>query len=221
MPILNPWHGCHKISACCANCYMYRRDESIGKDASIEYIFVRSNRKTIGIQIKPDGSVILRAPARCSKAYAEQFLYEKQDWIEKARKRVLAKQKEAANVPAPKPFTAEELSEMKALAAKVIPGLVREVSSEMGVTYGRITIRAQKTRWGSCSSKGNLNFNCLLMKMPENVIRYVVVHELAHRRHMNHSKAFWNEVAKYQPSYKDDKIKLRAAGNELIKRLPK
>ena len=186
----------------------------------MEYTFVRSNRKTIGIQIKPDGSVILRAPKRCSKAYAEQVLYEKLDWIEKTKKRLAAKEKENANTPVPKPFTAAELAEMRTDAAKVIPSLVRKVSAEMGVTYGKITIRAQKTRWGSCSSKGNMNFNCLLMKMPENVIRYVVVHELAHRKHMNHSTAFWNEVARYQPTYKKDKKALRAAGNELIKRLP-
>ena len=186
----------------------------------MEYTFIRSARKTIGIQIKPDGSVILRAPMRCSRAQAEQFLYEKQDWIEKTKKRLAAKQQEAENAGGAKPYTAAELIEMRIAAEKVIPAVVCETAAQMGITYGRVTIRTQRTRWGSCSAKGNLNFNCLLMKMPENVVRYVVVHELAHRRHMNHSPAFWSEVAKYQPTYKEDRAYLRKHGDEFIRRLP-
>ena len=86
--------------------------------------------------------------------------------------------------------------QQKKLASKAldyIPGRVKYYADIIGVTYGKITIRNQKTRWGSCSSKGNLNFNCLLMLMPPEVIDYVVVHELCHRKQMNHSKAFWRK----------------------------
>jgi hypothetical protein len=72
----------------------------------------------------------------------------------------------------------------------------------MGITYGRISVRDQKTRWGSCSSKGNLNFNYRLYYMPQHLMDYVIIHELSHRKQMNHSKLFWAEVQKYCPNYK-------------------
>jgi predicted metal-dependent hydrolase len=90
----------------------------------------------------------------------------------------------------------------------------------MGVTYGRITVRSQKTRWGSCSSTGNLNFNCLLMLAPEQVVDYVVVHELCHRLHMNHSADFWKLVAAYLPDYARWRKWLKENGEELLSHLP-
>ena len=87
----------------------------------------------------------------------------------------------------------------------------------IGVDYGRITIRNQKTRWGSCSSKGNLNFNCLLMLTPPEVIDYVVVHELCHRKEMNHSKDFWREVEKVLPNYLDQVKWLKDEGSNVIR----
>ncbi len=86
-------------------------------------------------------------------------------------------------------------------AIDVIPERVRPYAPIVGVTYGRITIRNQKTRWGSCSSKGNLNFNVALMLVPEEVMDYVVVHELTHRKEMNHSQNFWTEVERVCPEY--------------------
>ena len=85
--------------------------------------------------------------------------------------------------------------------------------------YGRITIRAQRTRWGSCSAQGNLNFNCLLMLTPDNVMEYVVVHELCHRKEMNHSARFWSEVEKILPDYRRSRQWLKDNGGGLIGRL--
>ena len=96
----------------------------------------------------------------------------------------------------------EEIKQLTELAKEVIPQRVAFFAAQMGVNYGRITIRNQKTRWGSCSQAGNLNFNCRLMKMPPEVLDYVVVHELCHRKQMNHSRAFWEEVEKVLPDYR-------------------
>lgn len=85
----------------------------------------------------------------------------------------------------------------------------------MGVSYGRISIREQKTRWGSCSSQGNLNFNWRLIFAPENVLDYVVVHELAHRKEMNHSKAFYAIVESVLPDYRVSRKWLRDNGDRL------
>ena len=85
-------------------------------------------------------------------------------------------------------------------------------AARMKVSYGRITIRDQKTRWGSCSSRGNLNFNWRLLLMPERVMDYVIVHELAHRREMNHSAAFWQIVETYLPDYRERRQWLKENG---------
>ncbi len=188
----------------------------------MEYTFVRSNRRTIGITIEKDGSIVLRAPIFCSKKRAEEFLYSKQDWIRRTQKKMerqrLLSEAEADDQIVP--FTKEELDELGKRARKILIPMTEEIAEYMGVKYGRIAIRTQRSRWGSCSSKGNLNFNRLLVLLPENVQRYVVVHELCHLKEMNHSKRFWAEVAKYQPTYKADRKQLKELESALLSRIP-
>ncbi|MCI5857331.1 MAG: M48 family metallopeptidase [Agathobacter sp.] len=167
----------------------------------MEVNIIRSNRKTIAIQVNPDCTVTVRAPKRIATRDIEQFVHEKEPWIRKHLAQM--KERQAQNPPMePQALTKEVLEELTARAKEYIPDRVAYFAKIVGVDYGRITIRHQKTRWGSCSSKGNLNFNCLLMRMPPEVIDYVVVHELCHRKEMNHSKAFWHEVEKVLPDYK-------------------
>lgn len=100
-----------------------------------------------------------------------------------------------------KKLTIDEIRQLADKALEAIPERVKHYAPLVGVTYGRITIRNQRSKWGSCSSKGNLNFNCLLMLTPPEVIDSVVVHELCHRKEMNHSDKFYSEVLRVFPDY--------------------
>ena len=113
----------------------------------------------------------------------------------------------------------DEIRRLGEQALKVIPDRVRHYAPLIGVRYGRITIRCQKTRWGSCSSNGNLNFNCLLMLTPSEVIDSVVVHELCHRKEMNHSQAFYAEVLRVYPEYHKWNQWLKKHGPAIMKRV--
>lgn len=175
----------------------------------ITYEWIRSKRRSIAIQVKADGRVIVRSPSSVSKKQVDQLLQEKRDWI-------LKQQEELKNVKEKKIMITEEMrTKGVRKALEQIPERVAYYASIMGVSYGRITIREQKTRWGSCSDKGNLNFNWKLVLMPEEVLDYVVVHELAHRKEMNHSKEFWKIVEKVLPDYKERRKVLTEMGRQL------
>lgn len=177
---------------------------------NIAYRVIPSDRRTVAIQILPDGQVLVRCPKTMDRAQVERFVQSKERWILK-------------HLPAPgqpfEPFDRKVLKNLTQQAAERIPERVAHFAARMGVTYGRITIRRQRTRWGSCSAKGNLNFNCLLMLVPPEVLDYVVVHELCHRKQMNHSAAFWAEAERFCPDYKSCRRWLKEKGTALIARL--
>ena len=160
---------------------------------------IRSSRKTVALQILPDGSLLLKAPQSMKRADIQRFLDVKKDWIDKHRKMAEERRQTAADIPR---LTEEELRALAEEACRVIPERVAYYAPLIGVTYGRITIRNQRTRWGSCSAKGNLNFNCLLLLTPPQVLDSVVVHELCHRKEMNHSPAFYEQVLRVFPEYR-------------------
>lgn len=176
----------------------------------------RSDRRTISIEIKPS-KIIVRAPHRMSTQEISAFLNKKRDWIEKHSKQMRERQETISQF---EPYTPEELKELAEKALVVIPEKVNYYAPLVGVDYGRITIRNQRTRWGSCSSKGNLSFNCLLMLLPDEVIDSVVVHELCHRKHMDHSARFYAEVEKVFPEYKRCDQWLKENGTFYLGRLP-
>lgn len=177
---------------------------------------IRSNRKSIAIEIKPDATVCVRAPFFMKDEEIYSFVKEKEEWIKEHLEEVKARKQKNENV---QKMTMEEIRQLADLALKTIPPKVEYYAKKMNVDYGRITIRNQKTRWGSCSGKRNLNFNCLLMLTPEAVLDYVVVHELCHLIEMNHSEAFWQQVARVMPDYEKHRKWLKVHGNEIISRM--
>lgn len=180
-----------------------------------DYTLIRSSRKTLGLQITQAGELIVRAPNRLPQREIDRFLKEKEAWIEKT----LEKAHAAKQAGEASPLSDADIRVLADRAVKEIPPRVAAFAAQMQVTYGRITIRNQTGRWGSCSSTGNLNFNCLLMLAPTEVLDYVIVHELCHRKQMNHSPAFWQEVAKVLPDYKRLESWLKGEGRNLLMRM--
>ena len=179
----------------------------------MEFKLIRTNRKTVAIQVNPDLSITVRAPRYASKKEIDRIVEKNETWIYKHIEIIKNKSDyEALNV---EKLTSEEIKTLAEQALKLIPQRVEYFARQVGVDYGRITIRNQKTRWGSCSSKGNLNFNWRLIFAPEEVVDYIVVHELAHRKEMNHSRAFYDVVASILPDYKVREKWLKENGEKL------
>lgn len=166
-----------------------------------EYEVVCSARKTVGIQVSLGGNVTVRAPYKISEKEIERILQEKAHRIKKA----IAETSEQAKKQ--KEYTEEEISLMRKRAKEVLPIKVQYFSNLMGVKPTAVKINSAKKRYGSCSGKNSINFSLYLMDKDERFIDYVVVHELAHIKHHNHSKDFYAFIEKYLPDYKE-RIKL-------------
>lgn len=175
---------------------------------------VRSWRRSISLQVTPAGEVVVRVPRGTGTAAIERVLAERAAWLEKHMQQQRAQARQAAETA----LTPQDLAALSELAKQALPPLVREYAARMGVNYGKISVRCQRTLWGSCNREGNLSFNCLLLLAPKEVQTYVVVHELAHRRHMDHSPAFWSEVARVLPDYAASRRWLRENGGLLLQR---
>ncbi len=181
-----------------------------------KYVLIRSDRKTLSLSVRPDGTAAVRAPKRMPVSEIDRFVRPKADWLAKVRARFARTAEKAEGS-----YSREDLRRMAEGLKSALPGLLDRYARLLGVSYGRVTVRCQKTRWGSCSSKGNLNFNCLLAEAPDSVLAYVVAHELCHRREMNHSKRFWALVASVCPSYKDSVRWLKTEGRVLQAKVPR
>ena len=168
---------------------------------------IRSNRKTLGLEVKQNLEVYARVPVNLDDKSLKKFIRKNEEWI----CRTYQAEKEAAEkrrlTACPLPAEEEKQRILDQFVERV-----RYYESLMKLYSRRITIRNQKTRWGSCSAKGNLNFNWRLILAPEPVLDYVVIHELAHRKEMNHSPAFWAEVEKILPDYRERRKWLKTYG---------
>lgn len=177
---------------------------------------IKSNRKTISIQVKPN-EVIIRAPKQMNEKDIKKFAETKRTWIEKNLKSANIKHKLLENI---EPYSEADIKAFVKKAKQIIPMKVDYYAEKIGVKYNKIAIRCQHTRWGSCSSKGNLNFNCLLVILPDEIINSVVVHELCHIKQMNHSANFYAEIDKVFPDYKKCHLWLKQNGGMYLSKLP-
>lgn len=170
----------------------------------------------MSITVGSDLKVIVKIPLGMSSDIAVNFIQEKKEWIKKQISRIEEQKKIAEELGV---LSEGEIRKLKKKARELIPQRVEHYAGISGINYNRIFIRLQKTRWGSCSRDGNLNFNCLLVLMPLEILDSVVVHELCHRRHMNHSRQFYEEVEKIFPDYKKCSRWLKENGGVFFKRL--
>jgi len=161
----------------------------------MEYKLIRSGRRTLALEIKRGGELIVRAPYSISMGRIEKFLEEKREWIEKNVEKM-------KNFKPMASFPSKDTFELRKMADEMIPPKVEYYSKLMGVDPKGLRITSAQKRFGSCSSRGTLCFSLYLMQYPDEAIDYVVVHELAHLVELNHSKSFWAVVEKYMPNYK-------------------
>ena len=169
----------------------------------MEYDIIYSDRRTMSIIVK-NGKVVVRAPKKIKKEYIEAFVREHREWVERS----LEKSKQSTDPIAD--LSSNEIERLREKARRILVDKTEHYSKIMGLKYGRITITGAKTRFGSCSSKGNISYSYRLLLYPDAAIDYVVVHELAHLRQMNHSKEFYKIIESILPDYKQ-RIKLLKA----------
>lgn len=172
---------------------------------------IRSKRKTLALQVTGNSDVIVRAPQQITRREAELFVQKNAEWIKRTRREMelrCERQKEMAEEYRIPDYTSLTPMEKNKIRRHIMERL-KLYAPQMGVKFARVTVRDQKTRWGSCSSKGNLNFNYRLHYLPQELMDYVVVHELAHRIHMNHSREFWEVVAAFDADYKEHRKRLK------------
>jgi predicted metal-dependent hydrolase len=213
---------------------------------------IRTKRKTLALIIKPDGSLIVRAPLRAPEKSIRKFIEKNARWIEKKQDEALSAVPPSPRQYAPgesflylgNPYLLEIVEEQKkplileksfqlggsahkdparaferwyrGQAREILSERVKLYASQYGFQYKGIKITAARTRWGSCSSSGSLNFSWRLIMAPMEVVDYVIVHELVHTVFHNHSKRFWKKVEAIMPNYKEHKKWLRKNGQQVM-----
>lgn len=171
------------------------------------YELIRSRRKTLALEITPDGRLLVRAPLRCSQARIGAFVETHAAWIEKH----LALQRERAAHRPPAP-TAAEIEALKARARAELPEKIAYWSERMGLVPTGFKVTSARKRYGSCSAKNSLCFSCFLMLCPEEAVDLVVVHELCHIEEKNHGPRFYALLARYLPDWRERKKLLTMNG---------
>ena len=162
-----------------------------------DYTLVRSERKSVAIQVDENCNITVRAPLRLSQKEIDKILLNKKSWLEKT---IISQREKKKNI---KEYTDEDIKLLRQKAKEILPAKVEYYAKIMQVKPACVKINSAKKRYGSCSGTNNLNFSLYLMDKDERFIDYVVVHELAHIKHHNHSKDFYNFIEAFMPDYKE------------------
>jgi predicted metal-dependent hydrolase len=159
---------------------------------------VSNKARAVRLAVYPDGSVVLTVPRNLKPGVAEKFLREKAGWVrKKIEKFKNAPQRLSAE------DTKKEYLQFKQAALVLVQDRVKEYNTHYNLRPGKVSIKNAKTRWGSCSKQGNLSFNYKIVKLPETLQNYLVVHELCHLKEFNHSAKFWDMVSETIPNWKE------------------
>ena len=167
---------------------------------------LRTNRRTLALEVRTPGIVTVRVPRRTSERAVERLLYSHSDWIARALERIEKRLAGAAPL-----LTDEELVQLRAAAVAELPELVSSWVPAVGAKPSRVQIRQQRTRWGSCSARGTISLNAQLMLLEPDLRDYVIVHELCHLTHHNHGPHFWAAVERVLPDYRTRRARLKEA----------
>lgn len=162
-----------------------------------EFILKRSKRKTLALEINRKCEIIVRAPLHLSKKKIDAFVAGHDEWIAKNLEKVKSRAEQASEL------SEDEIKELRRRAKEYLPARTEYFAKIMGVEYTSLKITSAKTRYGSCSAKNGICYSLYLMQKPLPAVDYVVVHELAHTVHHNHSAQFYALIEKYMPDYKE------------------
>ena len=171
---------------------------------AIHFVRMRQARRYV-MRVRPDGDLRVTIPRGGSRREAEAFVERHRAWAERQRARVISARRPAA-----------EIRELRARAAGELPPQLLSLAARHGLSVTRVTIRDQRSRWGSCSPKGHIALNFRLLTMPPDVREYILVHELMHLKEPNHSRRFWRAVEAAFPRFREAERWLRKHGPSLF-----
>ena len=178
---------------------------------NVEYTLKVSGRsRSLRLAVYPGGELIVTAPSFLNIRAIEQFIIRKSRWV-------LDKIDQLVSIPKPIKIKSSRIDFIrnKSTALKIARQKMEHFNKFYGLKWKRVSIKNQKTRWGSCSRQGNINFNYKIALLPERAVDYIIVHELCHLAEMNHSRRFWSLVAKTVPDYLKIRKELRKNGLSL------
>lgn len=165
----------------------------------IDYTMRRSTRsKRMRITVARDGSVVVTIPHRMHDSYAKRFIDEKQAWIQRAQEKRKVQPQPLHILPK---RSLRDYTTNKERARLLVTQKLKQWNTHYGYTWNTVSIKNTTSQWGSCSKKRNLNFSYRIIYLPDDLADYLIVHELCHLQEMNHSKQFWNCVARTLPNY--------------------